>query len=101
MIFVDELRSHGWIYPDAQRHGIEWCHLTTNGDREELHAFARKLDLKPMWFHRHPNPRLNQYILLPGKRRLALQHGAQERRWEESRKLAEQTEQIGQEGDSL
>lgn len=65
MIFVDELRE----YPSGH-----WCHLTTDGPIEELHAFAQKIGLKREWFQ---DGRIPHYDLRPSKRRKALAAGAE------------------------
>jgi len=52
------------------------CHLTTDGDIDELHAFAAKLGMKRAWFQDHPI--LKHYDLTPSKRALAVKLGAVE-----------------------
>ncbi|KPL02551.1 MAG: hypothetical protein AMK75_02645 [Planctomycetes bacterium SM23_65] len=64
MIMVDELRRY--------RSG-SWCHLTTDGDIEELHVFAQRIGLKREWFQ---NVRVPHYDLRPSLRRKALAAGA-------------------------
>lgn len=69
MIFVDELRE----YPNR---GV-WCHMWTDGDISELHAFAHKLGLKRPWLHADGGGgRFPHYDLSPSKRRLAVKMGA-------------------------
>ncbi len=73
MIVVDRLRpcnpNRNWPYSYVS-------HLTTDGDVEELHAFAEKLGLKRSWFQdgRHPH-----YDIVGKKRWKALCLGAQRR----------------------
>lgn len=66
MIMVDELRCY--LNSDTR-----WCHLTTDGNVEELTAFAEKLGLKPHWFQ---NGRVPHYDLTPRLRAKALRCGA-------------------------
>ena len=72
MIMVDELRKinltlFGWGWDKG-------CHLTTNGDAEELHQFAKKIGLRRQWFQDHNiHP---HYDLNENKRLVALAEGA-------------------------
>lgn len=52
------------------------CHLITDGDIEELHAFARRLGLKRSWFQ--DSPRTPHYDLNGNKRAAAVRLGATE-----------------------
>lgn len=75
-VYVDQLfptaRKANWPFDEA-------CHLLTDGPIEELHAFARKLSLKPEWFQgHHANPALHHYDLTKNKRLQALKLGASE-----------------------
>lgn len=65
MVIVDELKR----WPSGS-----WCHLTTDGDIEELHEFAQRIGLKREWFQEHP--RVPHYDLRPSMRRKALAAGA-------------------------
>ena len=47
-ILVDELRE----YPDVTLPFTVWCHMATDGELEELHAFAARLGLRRAWFQR-------------------------------------------------
>lgn len=71
-VYVDPLwrciRSRRWPHAEA-------CHLVAD-TREELHAFAERLGLRPEWFQR--DSRLPHYDLTRGKRFQALRLGAQE-----------------------
>lgn len=61
------------IYVDEPRHphrGSFWCHMMTDGDVEELHAFATRLGLKRKWFQG------DHYDLSSSKRSLAMELGA-------------------------
>ena len=55
------------------RHNSRWSHLMAD-TLEELHAFARRLGMRPEWFQDHP--RHPHYDLTEGKRHRALQFGA-------------------------
>lgn len=84
MIYVDPLVQHS----DSAYHGESadmarcvgannahlWCHLFTDGDEAELHAFAQLLGLKRAWFQ--PDRHGGHYDLTPGKRTRALYFGA-------------------------
>lgn len=77
MIYVDKLRpcqpNTNWRY--------SWVsHLTTDGDVEELHAFAKLIGLKREWFQdgKHPH-----YDIVGKKRFKALQWGAKQRQLSE------------------
>ncbi len=50
------------------------CHLTTDGDLDELHAFAKKIGLRREWFQEHK--RMPHYDLTPAKREKAIASGA-------------------------
>ena len=68
--YVDQLRS----YPDHPSRQPHWCHLVTDGDLEELHAFAARLGIPRQRFqHRSKYP---HYDLPPARRALAIQLGA-------------------------
>ena len=67
-ILVDELRE----YPDVRLPFTTWCHMTTDGDFEELHAFAARLGLRRAWFQR------DHYDLPPHGRAAAVALGAEE-----------------------
>jgi hypothetical protein len=76
MIYVDQLRywRTEYIKPAARRYGHDWCHLVTDGDIEELHAFAERIGCPRFWFQEHP--RLSHYDLTPRKRQAAIEAGA-------------------------
>lgn len=79
-IYVDKLRS----WPQQAKSGAERyfgndkvsCHMTTDGNMEELHQFAKHIGLKRSWFQIHRNPRFCHYDLTPSKRILAVRLGA-------------------------
>ena len=73
-IYVDELRDYHRLRGD----GIPglWCHMVTDGDLEELHAFARQMGISPRRFQNHP--RHPHYDLMTGGRALAIALGAKE-----------------------
>jgi len=66
MIYVDDLQS----YPHKRE---KWCHMATDGDRDELHAFAQKIGLKRHWFQ---GGRLPHYDITTKMRAVAIYHGA-------------------------
>lgn len=67
-ILVDELRE----YPDVALPFTVWCHMATDGDFEELHAFAARLGLRRAWFQR------DHYDLPAHGRAAAIALGAEE-----------------------
>jgi hypothetical protein len=70
-IMVDELR----MWPTrihCFRSGS--CHLTTDGDLEELHEFAVRIGMRREWFQQHPLA--PHYDLTVGRRKAALRLGA-------------------------
>jgi predicted kinase len=67
-ILVDELRE----YPGVRLPFNSWCHLATDGDFAELHAFADRLGLRRAWFQR------DHYDLPPHGRAAAVALGAEE-----------------------
>ena len=67
-ILVDELRE----YPDAGLPFTRWCHMATDGEWAELHAFADRLGLRRAWFQR------DHYDLPPRGRAAAVALGAEE-----------------------
>jgi hypothetical protein len=77
-IFVDQLQTYGRVKPEAQRYGSRWCHMTTDGPREELHSFAERIGLKRAWFQDHVRRYLKHYDLTPSKHALAVKLGAVE-----------------------
>ena len=66
-ILVDELRE----YPGVALPFTTWCHMATDGDLEELHAFAATLGLRRSWFQR------DHYDLPPHGRIAAIAAGAE------------------------
>jgi hypothetical protein len=68
-VYVDEIREY-----DTDLSSRQWCHIATDGDIEHLHAFARRLALKPEWFQ--DKPRYPHYDLTPRKREQAIELGA-------------------------
>ena len=59
------------ILVDGIRRG--WCHMVSDGDEAELHAFARRLRLRHTWFQGSPRP---HYDLTLAKRARAIGLGA-------------------------
>jgi len=76
MIYVDELFTMEPRTAQARKFGNCWCHMTTDGDIEELHRFAERLGLKRSYFQ--PHATLAHYDLIPSKRALAVKFGAKE-----------------------
>jgi hypothetical protein len=77
-IYVDKLFTYPTenIAPRAKRYGRRWCHLVTDGDIEELHAFAEHIGCHRSWFQKHP--RMSHYDLTPTMRARAVAAGATE-----------------------
>jgi hypothetical protein len=73
MIMVDELRVWPGAKPPFHRGS---CHLTTDGDIADLHAFAIRIGLHRSWFQDHAIA--PHYDLTPGRRAVALLFGAVE-----------------------
>src|SRR5918995_1476779 len=67
-ILVDELRE----YPGTTLPFRSWCHMATDGDWDELHAFAARLGLRRAWFQG------DHYDLPPHGRAAAVALGAVE-----------------------
>lgn len=68
MILVDELRHY-----DRQQTKLRyewWCHMVSDLNEEELHAFAKRLGLRREWFQG------NHYDITAKKREQALRFGA-------------------------
>lgn len=70
MIFVDKLFSATVKGQAAQF----WCHMASDGDLDDLHAFARSIGLKREWFQAHA--RMPHYDLTETSRNRALVAGA-------------------------
>lgn len=70
-VMVDELRRWPGEKPRCFEGGS--CHLTCDGDLEELHAFAKRLQLRKSWFR---DGRVPHYDLTTGRRAAALNMGA-------------------------
>jgi hypothetical protein len=64
---VDDLRE----YPHVRLPVRHWCHMASDKDVEELHAFAAELGLPRRAFHR------DHYDVPPGLRARALALGAE------------------------
>jgi len=71
MIMVDQIIKWPSARPPFDKGS---CHLTTDGDLEELHAFAARIGLRRAWFQEHP--KMPHYDLTPSRRVLALYEGA-------------------------
>jgi hypothetical protein len=68
-----------------------WSHLMTDGaDTEELHRFAtEKLGLKRSWFQPGDRSWLDHYDVTEGKRREAIEKGAQPIDHQDSHKVVD------------
>lgn len=80
MIIVDELRVYGQAPKSGGEqyfgNGKRSCHMSCNGDIEELHRFAEEIGLKREWFQDHRA--LPHYDLTANKRVAAINNGAVE-----------------------
>lgn len=73
-VYVDPLQFHTRGPLKRVGRPVQWCHLMTDGELEELHQFARKIGLKRSWFQddkRHPH-----YDLTSSRRVFAVALGA-------------------------
>ncbi len=71
MIMVDELKVHQTRI-QCFKNGS--CHLTTDGDIQELHMFAAIIGCKRAWFQDHPTH--PHYDLTTSRREDAVRRGA-------------------------
>jgi hypothetical protein len=55
--------------------GQLWCHLAADS-LDELHAFAKKIGMKRVWFQCPPKTRYPHYDLNENRRRVAIEKGA-------------------------
>jgi hypothetical protein len=81
VIIVDELKPWPGKATSGGRffgNGKESCHMTTDGDMEELHRFAEQIGMRRSWFQDHPI--LPHYDLTPSRRAAAVRAGAVEMR---------------------
>ena len=71
MVIVDEII----LYPNARPPFDKGsCHMSTDGDIEELHAFAARIGMRRSWFQDHPS--MPHYDLTPKRREAAIRAGA-------------------------
>lgn len=71
-IYVDKLEDWGWR---LRGHSTLSCHMfTDSADIEELHAFARQIGMKAIWFQNHKVA--PHYDLTPARREHAVKLGA-------------------------
>ncbi len=73
MILVDKLTDYSGM--TKLRHKT-WCHMVSDVDAAELHAFAARLGLKREWSQERPKASAHHYDLIASKRALAIQLGA-------------------------
>lgn len=71
MVMVDQIIVWPTARPPFDKGS---CHLTTDGDLEELHAFAEKIGLRRSWFQEHS--KMPHYDLTPSRRLRALREGS-------------------------
>lgn len=71
MVMVDQIIVWPTARPPFDKGS---CHLTSDANLEELHAFAAKIGLRRAWFQEHP--KMPHYDLTPSRRARALQEGA-------------------------
>jgi hypothetical protein len=69
-IYVDPLMGHGL---KLRGHAVHTCHLFSDTDVDELHAFAERIGMDRGWFH---DQRIPHYDLTPAPRHLAVSCGA-------------------------
>lgn len=77
MILVDPLRT----YPASMTvalPGRRWCHMVSDLDAAELHAFAAHIGLRRAWFQERPTASVAHYDLMPARRAAAVLGGAVE-----------------------
>lgn len=75
-IYVDPLIEHRNTKDEISRFGVEWCHMATDGEVEELLEMADKIGLKREWLQNRSF--IPHFDLTPNKRKLAIKHGAEE-----------------------
>lgn len=70
-IYVDDMRLPARV----GRLSAKWSHLYSDGDDDELHAFAAQLGLKRAWFQ-HPGKVTSHYDVTDSVRTKAIAMGA-------------------------
>lgn len=73
-IYVDPIRRYGHVKGQAQRHGVQWCHMATDCNVAELHAMADRIGLSRRYFQ--PHNTMPHYDLVPTMRTVAIRCGA-------------------------
>lgn len=76
-IYIDPLIAWPQKAASGSRYfggGKQSCHMSCDGDLEELHQFAEKIGLRRAWFQDRPG--LPHYDLTPSRRAAALNAGA-------------------------
>lgn len=77
MILVDPLTKY-----DAETTrglpGRLWCHMISDTSEAELHAFAKRIGLRPEWAQLRPAASAAHYDLTPSRRARAVRLGAVE-----------------------
>lgn len=73
-VFVDRLFNASSSNSQAAHHGRKWCHMTCDGDLDELHEMAEKIGMQRSWFQNKGS--IPHYDLVASKRFLAIRNGA-------------------------
>ena len=79
-VYVDQITDYGnLVRGAARRWGTRWSHMFADTE-EELHVMASRLGLRRSYFQPalRSSPHTAHYDIIPAKRRLAIQYGAQE-----------------------
>lgn len=77
-VYVDPLKPWPQKAKGGRRYfgeGKQSCHLATDGEEDELHAFAAGIGMRREWFQPEP---LGHYDLTPKRRAAAVKAGAVE-----------------------
>ena len=56
--------------------GMMWCHMVSDVDADELHAFAARLGLKREWSQERPKSSAHHYDITATRRAKAIRMGA-------------------------
>lgn len=72
-VYVDKLQ---W-YAKTPTREHWWCHMWSDTGVEELKVFAERIGMNENWFQDHKV--LPHFDLTPGRRYIAIEHGAKER----------------------
>lgn len=86
-VYVDDMQVQADVPNGRSVVRGRWSHLTADTD-EELHAFARRLGMRPEWAQ-YPGTPMSHYDVVQRKRAEAIRLGAVEITW---RQAAQQLE---------